>query len=517
MFIRLILKLAFFLHRSKRYNSIKKLVYNFLQNPDYIYKRYFDFFMIFLIIISVIILVYEVKHIVPKWIDDFDIYAVTIIFSLEYLGRFWVYNDFHTLVVKEYEEAKFLNKPFNIWQPVLKFGKGKVEYIFSTSAIVDFLAILPAYHPLRVLRIFVLFRIFKLFRYTKSIHQFVEVFATKRFELVTLLILLVFIVTTAGIAIYVFEEKSNENINSMFDAIYWALITISSVGYGDISPVTTEGRVISMIIIVSGVAMISFVTSVIVSAFSEKLGELKENRIVEKINKNKNFIIICGYGQMSRVFLKSIHLLPYEYVIIEKDIKQVEVAIKEGYNVINEDASRYSVISKFNIDYANITLLALTGSDINNIYISLNAKSISKNIKVVARANGENMEKKYKLAGVDHVVLPDMVANRMLFFAITQPAMYRAIYSILTSQNIAQLDEVSTVSHYKLVGKQIKDIDFRRHKLLFIGFQCGEKGKFIFNPPPQIDIRLGDVLLVMGHKASIAYFKEYYGEVYYGA
>jgi voltage-gated potassium channel len=194
----------------------------------------------------------------------------------------------------------------------------------------------------------------------------------------------------------------------------------------------------------------------------------------------------------------------------------VEIGIKEGYNIINEDASRYDVIAKFNTKYANITLLALTGSDVNNIYIALNAKALSKNIKVIARASNENMEKKCKLAGAEHVVLPNMVANRMLLFTITQPAMYRAVYYMLVGQTLAQLDEVSTVSHYKLVGKQISEIDFKRHKLLFIGFQSGQKEKFIFNPPPQIDIRVGDVLLVMGHKISIEYFKQHYGEIYYG-
>ncbi len=90
------------------------------------------------------------------------------------------------------------------------------------------------------------------------------------------------------------RARKTGDINSLFDAIYWALITISTVGYGDISPKTPEGRIVSMIIIISGIAMISFVTSVIVSAFSEKLDELKENRIIEKINKSKEFIIICG-------------------------------------------------------------------------------------------------------------------------------------------------------------------------------------------------------------------------------
>ncbi len=234
-----------------------------------------------------------------------------------------------------------------------------------------------------------------------------------------------------------FEEQKNGDINSLFDAIYWALITISTVGYGDISPKTPEGRIVSMIIIISGIAMISFVTSVIVSAFSEKLDELKENRIIEKINKSKEFIIICGYGQMSKMFLKNTSFIDDEYVIIESDPNRVEEGIKDGFNVINEDASRYDVIKKFNTEYSTITLLALSGSDIDNIYITLNAKSISKNIRVIARASSENMERKFKLAGVDHVVLPSMVANKMLLFAITQPAMYKAIYSILIGQNVA--------------------------------------------------------------------------------
>ncbi len=508
MFAKLITKFAFFLHSSSKYKNAKKVFHNFLNNSDFIYKKYFDSFMIMLILVSVVILVYEVEHPIPKWIDDFDVYLVTSIFSLEYILRFWVYNDFHSSIVREYEEAHFLDKPFSVWKPIKSVLKGKFKYIVSPSAIVDLLAILPAYRPLRIFRIFVLFRVFKLLRYTKSIHQFVEVLATKRFELITLLFLLFFIVSTAGIAIYVFEERTNPNINSIFDALYWALVTISSVGYGDISPMTPAGRVISMLIIISGIAMISFVTSVIVSAFSEKLNELKENRIVEEINKKEEFIIICGYGQMTRIFLKNNTLNDYDYVIIEKDAKRVEVGIKEGYKIIQEDASRHDVISKFNVNYSKITLLALTGNDVNNIYIALNAKSISRNIKVIARASDHHMEKKCKLAGVDHVVLPNMAANRMLLFAITQPAMYRAMYSMLVGQTLAQLDEISTIEHSKLVGKRIEEIDFKAHKLLFIGFQCGRKNEFIFNPPMQIDIRKGDILLVMGRRVSINYFKQ---------
>ncbi len=517
MLKKLLIQFAFFLHESKHYNRIKEISHNFLLNSDYKYKKYFDIFMILLIVSSIAILVYEVKHSVTNWIDFFDLYVVTLIFTLEYVARVWVHNSWSKEVIKEHAEANFLGKEFSLLTPTKRVFKEKFFYLLTPSAIIDLLAILPAYRPLRVLRIFVLFRVFKLLRYTKSIHQFMEVLSTKKFELFTLLFLLLFIMTTAGIAIYVFEEKFNPHINSLFDAFYWALITISTVGYGDISPVTVEGRVVSMLVIIAGIAMISFVTSVIVSSFSEKLDELKENRLVEEINKHEDFMIICGYGQMTRMFLRQYHqTYKNRYIIIDNNKKKIDEAIKEGYRAIVEDASRHDVIAKFNVSYANITLLALTGSDVANVYIILNAKALSSKIKVITRASNENIAKKCKLAGADHVVRPNVVANKMLLTAITQPVMYRAIYAILTGEHLAQLDEVLVREHQKLIGISILDIDFKSFKLLSLGIQ-NEKGEFMFNPSLDYIIKKGDTLLLMGRKVSISYFKSSYAKVSYGA
>ncbi|MBU1668857.1 ion transporter [bacterium] len=511
-----IVKFAFFLHGSLYYKKIKETFYNFLQNSDYEYKKYFDVFMILLIVVSITILVYEVKNPVPLWLDNFDIYVVTFIFLVEYIARIWVYNNWHIQIVNAYEESKFLNNNFSLWEPTKEVLKGKIEYMLTPSAIIDLLAILPAYRPLRVLRIFVLFRVFKLLRYTKSIHQFLNVLATKKFELFTLLFLLIFIMVTAGIAIYVFEEKSNPNINSLVDALYWAMITISTVGYGDISPVTPEGRVLSMVIIIAGIAMISFVTSVIVSSFSEKLTELKENRLIEEMNKSKEFIIICGYGQMTRMFLSS-YAKEYDnrYIVIEENKERVEMAVKEGYRAIHDDASRHDVIAKFNIDYAQITLLALTSSNISNVYITLNAKALSPKIKVISRATNERIAKKCRLAGADYVIMPNIIANRMLFTAITQPVMYRAFYAILTGQHLAHLDEIRIFHYQKLLNSKIEEIDFKDYKLLLIGIQAGINGEFIFNPPKTFVLQKEDVLLLMGRKVSIEHFKKVYEEVSY--
>jgi len=508
MLNRAILKFAITLNSSNRYKSIKKFFLNMLRNQEYQYKRYFDISMIILIVISITILVYEVKVKIPYWIDFFDIYIVTGIFLIEYILRLWVYNDWHSKVVKDYEESSSLRKPFNVWKSTRLVLKEKILYLLSPPALIDFLAILPVYRPIRVLRIFILFRVFKLLRYTKSIHQFVEVLSNKKFELLTLLFLLLFLVGTAGIAMYIIEEKYNHNIDSLFDSFYWALITISTVGYGDISPITTEGKIISMLVILSGIAMISFLTSIIVSAFSERLTELKENRMIDDINKSKEFVLIGGYGQMIRIFLKTYkdNNIPFNYLIIEKDINIVNKAIKDGYNVINDDASEYDILKQFNTKYNKIKFLVLTRSDIDNIYMILNAKSISRNIQVIARANNERMAKKCYLAGADQVLMPNIIANRMLVIAITKPAMYRAIYAILTNEHIAHLDELNIASYKGLIGRELKDINFKKYKLLLIGMESIIKKDFIFNPPLDSKLVSGDIILIMGQRVNIKYF-----------
>ena len=505
-----IFRIASRLDHSKRYNKAKSFVSNLFNDPENTYKKYIDILIIFLIVSSVAILMYEVKNPVPAWLDAYDLYVVSLIFLLEYLLRVWVVNDMRKGIMDEHRVADYLGREFNPWNPLKKSLSEKFAYMMTPAAIIDLLAIFPAYRPLRVLRLFVLFRILKLLRYSKNIKQFMEVLANKKFELLTLLLLLVFVVITAGVALYVLEEQINPNINSLFDAIYWALVTISTVGYGDIAPVTHEGKVISMLIIVSGIAMISFATSVIVSAFSEKLSELKENRIVEQINKSERFLLVCGYGQLTKMFLRHEEGIEHHYIILDKDPEKVATAISDGYAAIEADASRHEILSKFAKDAAQITILCLTNSDIENIYITLNAKIVNPKIQVIARANDASLYKKFVRAGADHILMPNSVANTMLLAAISQPVMYKAVYAILTSQSIARIDEMTLYEDNGLIGRKVGDIDFKKIKLLLIGIQRGKESEFMLNPKKDEVFQEGDIVLVLGRKVSHSYFREIY-------
>lgn len=509
MIKKLLINYSFYIKDAKKYQDIKEYFRNILTNRDSLIKKYIDLSMIFFILSSVAIIVYDVKSDIPLWMLYYDVYFVSFIFFMEYILRMWIYSDLHIIVIRYYKKSQFLNHKFCIWFAIKKFLLTKLEYMKSPIAIIDLLAILPLYRPLRIFRIFVLFRVFKLLRYSKNINEFFKVLGYKKFEFITLLILLIFLVLISSILIYLFEYEKNPNINSLIDSLYWSVVTISTVGYGDISPITDEGKIISMIIIFGGVAIVTFITSITVSLFSQKLNELRDNKMIYDINRNKDFLIICGYTEMSRVFLNNYHL-KQNYIIIDKNPIRVQNAIKDGYSAINDDLSRYDVISKFNTDFSNIIILSLINSDIENIYITLNAKALSKDIKVIARCNDNSMIKKYNLANCDHILLPNHVATTMLITAIKQPNIYQAIYNIITGSAKSLIDEIIVYKSDEIVTKRVKEIPFKDNKLLFIGVLKYNSTNFIFNPAKEFIFSEGDTLLVMGYDLSLKNFKNIY-------
>nr|WP_044416075.1 ion transporter [Halarcobacter anaerophilus] len=184
----IIVNVFYKLDASVKYSSFKKFTKNILENNQYKYKKYFDFCMIFLVLSTIGILIYEVNH--PKLflLDTYEYFAI-VIFLFEWLGRAWVYSDIRKTVIKDYEESLFLAKEYKVSKSLKKAFKEKLDFIFSPMSIIDLLAILPAYRPIRVLRIFLLFRLFKILRYTNSLKEFLNIFIERKFELYTLAIL----------------------------------------------------------------------------------------------------------------------------------------------------------------------------------------------------------------------------------------------------------------------------------------------------------------------------------------
>src|SRR3990167_6403728 len=261
---------AYFLQTCHPYRKVKNNVYNLLENHQYHYKKIFDLFMIALVFISVYILIRQVKNELSSGWLFFNNYIISVIFLLEYLLRLWVYSDSSKSIIEQYEQDLFLHRQFSLRKAIGLAMSRKFEFIRSPSAIIDLLAVMPFFHELRMLRVFILFRVLKLFRYAKSLRRLLSILSSKKFEFFTLIIFTMIVTMIASVLIYVMEANNPESpVDTLFDAVYWAVVTIFTVGYGDIIPVTSEGRVVAMVVIVLGIAVISFATSIVVSARSE--------------------------------------------------------------------------------------------------------------------------------------------------------------------------------------------------------------------------------------------------------
>lgn len=261
--------------------SLKHRVYTILDlaEPHDLVSKYFDLFLLGLIFLNLIAVALETVDSLFEqyfwWFRGFEIISVAI-FTIEYLLRVW-----SCTVNKDYRH------PF--W--------GRVKFILTPLAIIDLLAILPFYLPLlspqlrvgRALRLFRLFRVLKLNRYTDSLKILVKVFRLKQEELILSLFVLSILLAIASSLIYFAENSAQpEAFSSIPEAMWWGTITLTTVGYGDVYPVTLIGRILGGSLAILGIGLFALPAGILAAGFSEELQ-------ARKAKKQASQSIICPH------------------------------------------------------------------------------------------------------------------------------------------------------------------------------------------------------------------------------
>lgn len=520
MLSRAIVYFAYFLKSSVRYQNGKRFFYRLLEDENSKLKSYFDMLMIGLIILSIFLLFYDVEH-ASSAMGGYAEIGILLTFVCEYLLRFWIFSDSHAIIIAEYERAVYLNIRFNLVNALGKALAKKIDYLVSPYAIIDLLAILPSYRPLRILRIFMIFRLFKLFRYSNSIKLFAEILSNKRFELVTLLIFTGFFLLIASVSVYVFEyPEASSDIHDLFDAFYWAIVTLATVGYGDITPHTTGGRLVAMILIFTSVGIVAFFTSILISAFNEKMPELRENKLFAELESYQKFIIICGFGRVGQEIAYQLSQDKQKFIVIDKDPCHIGLARKLKYLAIHSDASRNDVLIGAGINRGAEAILCITGDDVVNVYITLTSRYLNKDIRIISRANRcENVDKLYQ-AGANNVILPFEVAGLLAAEFLGQPVAFEAISGILREQSQFVMETVLVSDQSPLDGQKIEQLDLQQRKLTLLGVISAnsihlkhrnkyrvKQQHFYFNPDTHFILRAGDILVLLGRKYGIEHFR----------
>ncbi|MDD1612254.1 MAG: NAD-binding protein, partial [Methylococcaceae bacterium] len=447
--------------------------------------------------------------------------GIVILFIFEYLLRAWLYNDNHQIILDHWEKSEYLNIPFRPGKVIRVMLAQKIEYLLSPLALIDLLAILPSYRPLRVLRIFLIFRVFKLFRYINSIKLFTQILSSKRFELYTLAAFLSFLIFIGSTAIYLCEAPElGGQVTDMFDAFYLSVVTLSTVGYGDIAPKTTGGRLVAMGLIFTGIGVLSFFTSIIVSAFTDKVHDMSENRVYAELNRQDSIIIICGFGRVGLHIARQLIKHRQPFVVIDNDEHHIEMAKRLGYLAIKADASKNEVLVNAGINRNASAVLCTTGNDVSNVYITLTSRQLNPKIRIISRAyRSENVQKLYQ-AGANHVIDPFEIAGMVAAEYVGQPVAFEAILGIMREEKAFIMETVRAHPGSSIIGKTIAEIDFEKSKLMLVGVVSTHQAlaqhknryqlknqHFYFNPDKFFQLQEGDLLIVMGKQVGIEHFR----------
>ncbi len=503
---RAIIDIAYALESSPRYLRVRKFTDDLLNNPGFRYKRYFDLFMMALILSSVFILIRDVKFRQEDWLAIFNDYIISVIFLIEYVLRFWVSSNSARILIDQYEKDELLQRQFRVRRALFKVVYAKWKYASSLPAIIDLLAIMPFFHEMRLFRLFIIFRVFKLFRYTQNMQQFGAILATKKFELLTLLTFAVLILFVSSVLIYVMEALNPDSpVNTLFDALYWAIVTISTVGYGDVTPITHEGRIVAMAVIVSGVAVLAFATSIVVSAFSENIESIRENKLAQEVQKLKHFYLICGYGAIASHTASKLRRMGRNVVILDGDPDRIEEARKHHHLSICIDPSSLEAFQVLGIDVEKqiSTVILLGESDVQNVYTTLTLRSMSKHVKILSILHDKKHRRKLQISGVNEVIYAQEIIGQLSREYSGHPIAFEALHALRAENAGVQMDEILIDERMAGVIKTIRDLQIRGRRIILVGVQSRKEGRFVFNPPAEYELEANDLIVVIGENTML--------------
>jgi voltage-gated potassium channel len=327
--------------------------------------------------------------------------------------------------------------------------------------------------------------------------------------------------------VFLFEAGvPGASIHTLMDAIYWAVITVTTVGYGDVTPLTTEGRVVSMILVFAGIGVVSFATSIVVMAFHEKMCELHDNRVFSEVERLSGVTIVCGYGRIGQVVAERLAEAGEPFVVVDRDDQAVERARRREFLAVAGDAADGGMLTNLRLGRQATRILCLTHDDVVNVYITLTARQFSQNVLIVSRANKPESERKLLRAGANHVIRPYEVVARMAAEFIGQPVAVDALHDMVTGSKGIHLEPMPVIPGGNLDGARIGGIDFATRNLLLFGVIRpkveGEsheedehyrmRGKrFYFNPRADFKLKAHDVLVLIGYDVSLSHFRKLQG------
>lgn len=295
----------------------------------------------------------------------------------------------------------------------------------------------------------------------------------------------------------------------LVDAVYMAIMTMTTVGYGEIHPLGRAGRIFNsfyMVISVSTMLMvIGVMTQAILEAqFRDVFGRRRVRKMIESL---RGHYIVCGFGRVGRGAAEELRKNGEAVVVVDRDEKRLEWAQKQGCLTLGGDATSDDSLREAGIERA-AGLVAALSTDADNLFLVMSAKALNGGLRVAARSSDEPTEKKLLRAGADAVLAPYKTAGAQMALSLLKPHVRQFLdFALATPEWDVRIEQVEVDPGSDLVGKSLAEARIRGEMQVVVLAIRRSGGGMEFNPPAAAVIETGDCLVVMGEAEPLRRFE----------
>lgn len=293
---------------------------------------------------------------------------------------------------------------------------------------------------------------------------------------------------------------------SWIDSIYMTIITITTVGFGEVQPLDSQSKLFTVGLILTSAVTVGYALKVITEYLISKndINELKQKKMQKTIDNLSGHIIICGYGRNGKQAAKKLKAHNRNFVVIEKSEQIIQKIKGDNLNCIFGDANEDNILINAGIDRASCLISALP-NDSENVFVVLSARQINPNIRIISRASDETSYSKLKLAGANNVILPDQIGGNHMASLVVVPDLLEFVdnLSIIGNQNI-NIEEIPVEKLYDVSNvKTILELDLRKKTgCNVIGYK-DSNGEYHINPDANQKLIPGSKIIVLGKSKQI--------------
>jgi len=298
---------------------------------------------------------------------------------------------------------------------------------------------------------------------------------------------------------------------SLFDSFYMVVITLSTVGYREVFPLSDGGKLVTIGVIFFGLAALTLFGASVTRLILE--GELQQvvgrRRMERDITKLFEHYVVCGYGRVGRVVCRELAKAGVPFVVIDNGEPMVEQVEADGFLVWRGDATQEDTLRAAGLDHAKGVILALP-NEADNVYVTLLAKDLRPDVFVLARAISDHGDRRLKAAGADRVVSPNIIGGYRMAHSVLHPNVVEFIDIVSGHADMEELEvqELHVPRDSPLAGKSIGEVDIRRRFELMVVGRVKDDGSVAFNPAPTDTVVAGSTLIVLGRRKDLDRFVE---------